>query len=464
VVKRGRSIGIVAQGWFPDPGGVESHTRDLARELQRRGHRVHALALDYSGECAPYELRRVPADGVELTRLAYLYHDHRALADVVRNARAEELAVRWAREAGVELVHVHHPTGFGLGLLPALKAAGLPVVMTLHDYWALCPRGQMLRADGGLCAAPEPETCARCLAATWPQLLPSGGGEARGPRGEALATDAEAAAARTAYALEALSAADRLLTPSRAARAVFARAGLPAERVTVVENGIDVSGLAAEVARLRALEPERGDEVRLGVLGSVLPSKGALELAEAVREADVPGLTLEVHGSLPSYHGDTRYVDALRALAAEDPRVRVHGPYAHDRLPAVLAGLDAVAAPSRWAEVYGLTVREARAAGLPVLVGDAGDLPSVLGPGEEPLAADDRAAWVAALRRLAADVRAARAAGTARGRSAPGAAPRGAEEMAQEIEAVYLALLGRGPETGPWKRLFRRALGYLGAR
>ena len=447
------SIGLVCQGWVPDPGGVETHTRDLARELRARGHRVHVLALDYSGTGAPYSLRRVPAADVELSRLAYLYHDHRALADVVRNRRAEELAVGWAREARLDVVHVHHPTGFGLGVLPALRAAGLPVVLTLHDYWALCPRGQMLRSDGVLCAAPEPQACARCLAATWAHLLPSGGGEARGPRGEALASDEEAAAARTAFALEALAAADRLLTPSRAARDVFARAGVPAERIVVCENGIEVEGLAAEVARLRAAAPAPPPgAVRLGVLGSVLPSKGALELARALVAADAPGLSLEVHGALPSYHGDASYVEALRELAARDARVRLHGPFPPERLAAVLAGLDAVAAPSRWAEVYGLTVREARAAGLPVLVSDAGDLSAAVGAGAGEgglvVPAGDHTAWVQALRRLAAEP------GTrARWAGAP-ARLRTTARMTDEIEAVYREL-ARRPRTGWWRRLLR---------
>jgi hypothetical protein len=61
--------------------------------------------------------------------------------------------------------------------------------------------------------------------------------------------------------------------------------------VRVVENGIEVGALAAEVARLRAGRKDR--LVHLGVLGSVIPSKGVLELARAVQRAAVPGLVLE---------------------------------------------------------------------------------------------------------------------------------------------------------------------------
>ena len=258
---------------------------------------------------------------------------------------------------------------------------------------------------------------------------------------------AAAAAARTAYALERLRLPARRFTPSEAAREVYVRAGLDRDSIEVCPNGIEVGGLAEAVAALR--RPRDPGAVRLGVLGTVLPSKGVLELARAFAEAAVPGLQLEVHGNLPSYHGDGSYVAALRELEGHSPDLRVLGPYSRDELPAILAGLDGVAAPSRWEEVFGLTVREARAAGLPVLVSDAGDLPAVAGGGRAGLVVprDDRAAWVAALRRFGTDAE-------ARSRWAAAAVPvRTAADMATQLERAYLEVVGRRL---PW---WRRLLG-----
>ena len=430
----GLTVGLVCQGWFPDVGGVESHTRELARELASRGHRVHVLCLDYTEGREPYSVRTSAVEGVDVRRMAYLYQDHRALADVVENRRAEDVVQAWLAETPCDVVHVHHLSGFGLGALRAVRGVGVPIVMTLHDYWPLCPRGQMLQPDGRVSPAPEPERCAECLASTWPHLMPSAGGERRGPGERPLTTDEEAARSRTAFALECLDLPARLFTPSPAARDVYVRAGVAAERIEVCENGIDGAELASEVDRLRSAGRDTGGEVRLGVLGTVLPSKGALELARAFREADVPGLTLEIHGNTPPYHGDSGYVEALRSVAALDPRVRLHGPYELGELPAILAGLDGVAAPSRWAEVYGLTVREAAAAGLPVLVSDAGDLAAVTDGGRAGLVvpADDHEAWVAALRRFGGDAEAReRWAGA-------GVALRTAREMTLQLERAYV--------------------------
>jgi len=441
VVERGLTLGFLGLGWHPDIGGVESHTHDLARELGARGHRLAALALDMGEGLEPYGTSARELDGVRVTRMAYRYHDHRALADLVASPRAEEVLLGWATRERLDLVHVHHASGWGLGVLPRLAQAGIPAVMTLHDFWPLCPRGQMVRTDGEVCPEATPGRCTPCLARTWPHLFLATGGEARGPRKEPVGSDEEATAARAAYARACLESAVRLFTPSAATRAAYARAGLDEARIEVVENGVDVEELARSVERLRADAPPRA-EVRLGVLGTVLPSKGALELARAFVEAAVPGLTLEVHGALPTYHGDGSYVEELRALARRAPGVRVHGPFPHERLAHILAGLDGVAAPSRWNEVYGLTVREARAAGLPVLVSDAGALPDVVEWGAAGLVvpAEEPAAWIAALRRFADPAQ--RAAWAAQRKL-----PRSARAMALQLERAYcevLAASGKG--------------------
>jgi len=467
-------VGLIGQGFHPDAGGVESHTRDLARELRRLGHRVHALCLDYTPGLEPYTTSTRTVEGVDVRRMAYLYQDHRALADLVENPRARDVVLAWLAETPCDVIHVHHLTGFGLSALRAIADVGVASVMTLHDYWPLCPRGQMLRPDGTLSAVPEPAACAACLRATWPHLLPSAGGEPRGPGGVPLEDDAAAAAARTRWALEALEVPRRLFTPSAAAREVYVRAGVPRERIEVCENGVDVEGLARRVAELRRERPRDDGELRLGCLGTVLPSKGALELARAVVVAGVPGLTLEVHGTAPGYHGDTSYVEALRELARRETRIRLHGEYRHDDLARILAGLDGVAAPSRWVEVYGLTVREAAAAGLPVLVSDAGDLAAVARGGERGIVvpARDEDAWVAALRRFGTDA-------AARARwSACTAPPRSSADMTVQLLAGYRAAIdevaahdgaapaprsagtgaaGEGPAgRGWWRRLFGR--------
>ncbi|MEO6708758.1 MAG: glycosyltransferase [Planctomycetota bacterium] len=442
----GIDIGFVSMGFPPDVGGIETHLAQLAREFLARGHRVHVLCLDSKSERAPYTSQDSLEQGVRVRRVAYRYHDLRALADLGLRAKANDVVMAWLAEEPCDVVHVHHASGFASGVLAAISDMGRPLVVTLHDYWFLCPRGQMLRNDAAVCEEPQAEACAACLLATWPHLMPSGSGEARDTEGRALEGDAQAAAARTQHGLEMLALPARLFAPSVAARAVFERSGIPSGRILLLENGVDAGEIAARVEVERRALARQDGELRIGVLGSAQPSKGVLELARAALSLDLPGLVIEVHGRLAEYHGDSSYSDALRKLAASDPRLRLQGEYAHADLARVLARLDAVAVPSLWNEVFGLSAREARAAELFVFASERAGLEGLRGdPGARLLPSGDSMAWKTA---IAEFERAWRAPGSRRTWPAP-LNLRTVHQLALELEQHYVDLvrtqLGREP-------------------
>lgn len=77
------------------------------------------------------------------------------------------IAARFAyllREFEPDVVHFHHLTNLSLSLVMEAKAYGSAVVVTLHDYWLLCQRGQLLKRDMTLCHGPTDDGCRSCLA------------------------------------------------------------------------------------------------------------------------------------------------------------------------------------------------------------------------------------------------------------------------------------------------------------
>lgn len=438
----GLDLGFVSMGYAPDVGGIETHTAEVARELLARGHRVHVLCIDPGSDAPFLSVRDEIVDGVGVRRVSYRYQDHRALADLGSRRAANDVVMAWLAGVPTDVVHVHHGSPFSAGVLGAIHDMGRPLCVTLHDYWFLCPRGQMLRVDGVVCERVDHAACAECLGATWPHLMPSTGGELRGPRGAHLGDDEQAARARSEHALEMLALADRLFTPSSAARAVFERCGVPEGRIRLLANGVDTRNLPQAVAALRRAEARRDGVLRVGVLGSAQPSKGVLEFARAALSIETRELSIEVHGPVPDYHGDGTYAAELRALSLADDRLQLRGPYARADLPRVLARLDVVAVPSRWNEVFGLSAREARAAGVPVLASERGGLLDLAGdPGVRLLSSEDFSAWRAALEELLSDRK--------RLAFVPAPGGRTAHELALELEVHYVdlvrTLLGREP-------------------
>ncbi len=364
-------IGFLGQGWSPDPGGIETHTRALAAGLLEAGAPVSALAFGRRPA-------RERVEGVEVTRAPR--PPAHTLDDLDGTRAAQAALLEWLRRTRPDLVLVHHLSGWGTRALELLDAHAVPFAVTLHDDWLVCPRGQRWHAEHRLCAVAEPEECARCLARSHPGLGASAAGLTE----------------RIARASEALARALLVATPSETLRGSHLRSGIEVP-IEVHPLGIESASLADEVRALR-LPRATEDALRLGYLGSVQPSKGVVELAEAVLASGRADLVLEVHGPRGDYHGDRSAADRLEELAAADGRIRLHPPFDRAALPTVLAALDLVAVPSLWEEGFGLVAREARAAGLPVLATLRGGLAELADdPGVTHLDADRPESWAGVL-------------------------------------------------------------------
>jgi glycosyltransferase involved in cell wall biosynthesis len=194
------------------------------------------------------------------------------------------------------------------------------------------------------------------------------------------------------------------------------RAGLPAERLHVVYNGILLDGYEPA--------PAAPDPPVLGFLSRMCPPKGLATLVEAYlllrKNERLHGLKLHVAGSMTA--ADEAFVEHLRsrltaAGVADDvqflPNVSREGKIAF------LRGLSVLSVPATYGESFGLYVIEALAAGVPVVQPRHAAFPELIEAtgGGTLCDPDDPAALAAALEALLADPSTARALG-ARGRAA----------------------------------------------
>ncbi|MBX3462431.1 MAG: glycosyltransferase [Planctomycetes bacterium] len=413
---------LLCHGLPPDSvGGVEQHVDGLATALAAAGHQVHVYARADLPHLPQGACTTATGGNPRITRVAYRWQgvdslDATYLCPPMAAALRAFLDARRRAGESFDVAHVHHLTGMSTDTLAELAAAGIPTVLTLHDYWLFCPRGQMFHRREEACAAATPARCAECLQATFPHWLDAGNRDA-------------AVQAIQARALAALALPRRLVVPSARAIPPFAALGVPPSRFQVVENGVDTG-------RLHELEPPPAGPgpLRIGYFGTLLPSKGLHVLLDAVL-AQPPGTVgLRIHGNAVPYHGDATYL--TRCFQRLPPGAPVHyfGPYAADALPGLLAGVDVVAAPALWHEAFGLTVREGLAASRPVLVSRIGGLQDAIEDGVQGrvLPPGDVAAWQAAIGELAADRRLVqRLARAARPRA------RGFAAMAADLLQVY---------------------------
>lgn len=150
--------------------------------------------------------------------------------------------------------------------------------------------------------------------------------------------------------------------------------------------------------------------VRIGYLARIAPEKGLHHLVDAfldlARRPGCGGVTLDIAGWLGSQH--SAYLDGLRArwtAAGLADRVRhVGSPDLAGKL-ALLSGLDVLSVPTEHEEPKGLSILEAMAAGVPVVLPAKGAFPELVEPSVGGLLVppNDPLALADALERLVRD-------------------------------------------------------------
>lgn len=384
---------MVSHAFLPHSwGGVEVCTAYAAVALRQMGHDVRVFHRIAQPDRPEYEVRETSWEGLPVTTINNTFSLVNRFEMAYRNRAIEAEFSKWLERLGhqaPDIVHFQHLTCLSTGLPLVALEQGIPSVLTLHDYWLACQRGQMLQPDLTLCAEPDDEKCAVCLA---PQIAPRHGlglaldwmsSDQRAPLVRILgrlahrlypASNGDKShlqavreiQRRSLHIAEVLGSIGLLITPSDYHRRQFVRFGVPAGKIVVRHNGMR-TGLFQDQPRIPA------DHLRFSFLGSVIPSKGVHILVEAFKGLKDSRATLSIHGWAPPYEGFPTYFRDLEHQA--NGRVLFHGPYENRHVASILAETDVIVVPSIWPETAGLTIQEARLAGIPAIASRIGGIP-----------------------------------------------------------------------------------------
>jgi glycosyltransferase involved in cell wall biosynthesis len=257
------------------------------------------------------------------------------------------------RSSRPDVVHIHNTFPLlSASVLYACRDAGVPVVVTLHNYKLACASGDFFRdgvvchdcADGAPVAAVRHGCYRDSRAATAPV---------------ALAAVAHRRAWRTMVAAYACISASQ--------RDLLRGVGLPADRVFVRHNMIPARTVVQaarrpEVIYAGRLDAAKGVPVLMAGWDRYLPAAGS------------PGLSLVIAGSGPLEQD-------VREWAASRASVRFVGQLDPDACAAAMAAARAVVLPSAWEETFGLAAVEAMALGVAPVAAGHGAFPELITDG-----------------------------------------------------------------------------------
>ncbi|HEB53391.1 MAG TPA: glycosyltransferase [bacterium] len=385
--RRGLRITLVVHQFPPNYfTGTEQYVLAVGRELQRRGHDVDVFALDpaFGEATGPWRESREVVDGLPVRRINFWMNLGRDwLRMEYRHPWMAEVFAAHLRERDPDVVHTFHLRHLGADLIDRCVEQHRTLVVSLMDFWFLCPRVILIRPDGSACDGP-PDGGRGCLACHAPELArqldespvrdeiltlhTASRGESR--PGWDLRSRVASLLERPDYLRTRLAKADAVIAPTRFLQSVFVANGADAARIRHLSYGVDTGSLAAEV---RALRPA-ARPLTFGFFGTYSPHKGPHLLVEAMR-----AITGDCRAVLRGRASDfPDYSARLTQSAGGDPRVRVGEPFTRAQLAAALAEIDVLVVPSTWHENAPFVVLEARAAGLPVVASRFGGLAEVV--------------------------------------------------------------------------------------
>jgi glycosyltransferase involved in cell wall biosynthesis len=262
-----------------------------------------------------------------------------------------------------DVVHIHHILLLGVEFIALVKRV-VPtarIVMTLHDYYAICAHdGLMMRTkDRGRCDRSSPNKCRSCF----PEL------------------SADRFLLRETYLKTLFAQVDRFVAPSAFLRQRFIEWGLPAAKIEVLSNGRP----GAPVAPHR--HAPDGRRPVFGYFGNLNPWKGASVLLKASQKMiadNVEGFELRLHGGTP-FQAES-FANEIDALVRETaPQVARLGAYKPHEIPELVAMVDWVVMPSIWWENAPLVIQEAFHHRRPVIVSGIGGMAEAVRDGVDGL-------------------------------------------------------------------------------
>ncbi|MCK6524057.1 glycosyltransferase [Myxococcota bacterium] len=434
--------------------GSEVYTQTICHELAARGHEVHVFTREENPFAQDYAMRREVDPDEPRVQLHIVNHPRSR--DRYRYVEIDQRFGALCDEILPDIVHIGHLNHLSTSIVQEAARRELPIVYTLHDYWLMCPRGQLMQMHTAppeeLWAACDGQQDARCASRCYARYL-SGD-----PSQEAqdLAVWERWVGARMEHVRSQVELVDQFIAPSRyLAQRVQEALAIPSTKLVTLPYGFDLGRLGG-----RTRVP--GEPFTFGYIGTHIPAKGVHLLIEAFGR--VQGSSrLRIWGRDRGQNSA-----ALRDLVKKLPeshqlRVEWLAEYKNqDIVPAVFNQVDAIVVPSIWVENSPLVIHEALQAGVPVITANAGGMAELVQHEQNGLLFKfrDPIDLAVQLQRLGDDPELAAALGARRYLGQANGEVPSIQQHVSALEARYAALVRRRDTAhvkvtpGPWRITF----------
>lgn len=355
---------ILPVHYFPPvyKGGAEQYSFSLARSLIEKGHNVKVISVETLNRVGgpPLVSEHDKYAGVEVYRLSLPEHEDKNFLHSFNNPFVGEWFTNFLRANQPDVVHFQGAYRLSASIISSARQLNLPTVLTLHDYWFVCPRLTLLRSDGLLCNGPQQRIdCVRCCG----QAESADGRYIEEWMAEDPALLEPLMGQRQEFLLEQLLSVDALISPSKFLRAIHLQLGVPEHKIQVVPFGM------SEAKRQSGLQEKPKGPIRIAYTGHLHTHKGGRVLVEALlRMSDVQTkISAKIFGDQSA---NEDFVCLLKNMAKGEEYIQFPGGFEPWQLPDILENTDVVVVPSLWYENSPLVILQALKSGVPIVASD----------------------------------------------------------------------------------------------
>lgn len=141
---------------FNNMGGTQFHVRDLVNQLKDT-YNIYVVARDRE------YLRVTLYRDEEMVSLKY-HIGKEDLFPRVKDSRLYDLFSNLLKAFQIDLLHVHHTVGLSFDMIYAACELKIPVVLTMHDYYYICPNVKLVNPNNKFCDGYcNNDSCSQCL-------------------------------------------------------------------------------------------------------------------------------------------------------------------------------------------------------------------------------------------------------------------------------------------------------------
>lgn len=370
-------------------GGTEIYTYNICKELGKT-QEVFIFCREDALNKIPYK-KEETYDGLSVCRI----YDNGpySFESTYKNPAIERYFSEFLSKVKPDLVHFQHLERLSASLIQIAKDKKIPSVVTLHDYWFICPGIRLISSFG--CACLEPfceEKCGDCENSL-PEIIKYQierhfinnslffklGFLKDGKRDgfkiynflikrilKSERPNFSEIKNRLNFMKNALSLASVIIAPSRFLRNRFIAYGIHQDKIIQSNYGI----------RRMENHPKNNkeNEVIFGFIGAIAKHKGLHILVRAFKKIKDKNCKLKIFGQL-HYN---EYFSSINKLMKQDPRIIYYGHFDHGQTEQIFSQIDVLIVPSIWQENSPLVIHEAMSAKTPVIASNMGGMPELV--------------------------------------------------------------------------------------